>query len=153
MLPQVVTYWHNFVQASNSWTPSLLGITTQAPTLMTLRFHSKVLDHLHFLIFVAATRFYQYLIVDLAPIDTCVVRRYNTSQISQGVTHKSSKSLQNVARVSPLYVDKLDWNIKHFCGHEPCFKLLQNLIFTILDRSNLIFNLSRLTDFDYSFCS
>jgi len=60
------------------------------------------------LIFMIAIRFYQCLIADFTPVDACVVRRYNTSQISQGVTHKSSKSLQNVARVSLLYVDKLD---------------------------------------------
>ena len=53
-------------------------------------------------------RFYQCLIVNLALIDTCVVRRYSTSQISQGVTHKSSKDRQKVSRVSLLYVDKLD---------------------------------------------
>ena len=74
-------------------------------TLVTLRLHSKVSDHFQLLIFVAATRFYQCLIVDLTPVDACVVRMYNTSQISQGVTHKSSKILQNVARVSLLYVD------------------------------------------------
>ena len=62
---------------------SLLGfIATKAPTLVTLKSHSKVSDHLQLLIFVAATRFYQYLIVDLAPVDACVVRRYSTSQIS-----------------------------------------------------------------------
>ena len=52
--------------------------------------------------------FYQRLIVDLASVDSCVVRRYKTSQISQRVTHKSSQSLQNVARVSLLYVKKLE---------------------------------------------
>jgi len=76
--------------------------------LMTLRSYSKVSDHLHLLIFVAATMFYRCLIADLASVDAYVVRRYNTSQISQGVTHKSSKGLQNIARVSLLYVDKLD---------------------------------------------
>ena len=76
--------------------------------LVTLRSHLKVLDQLLLLIFVAATRFHQRLIVDLALVDACVVRRYNTSQISQRVTHKSSKGLQNIARVSLLYLDKLD---------------------------------------------
>ena len=76
--------------------------------LVTLRFNSKVSDHLHLLIFVTATKFYQCLIADLASVDAYVVRRYNTSQISQGVTHKSSKGIQNIARVSLLYVDKLD---------------------------------------------
>ena len=75
---------------------------------VTLRSHSKVLDHLQLLIFVAATRFYQCLIIDLASIDACVVSRYNTSQISQRVAYKSSKSHQNVVRVSLLYVGKLD---------------------------------------------
>ena len=95
------------MQAQNPQTPSLLGFTaTQASTLVTLRSHSKVSGHLNLLIFVAATRFYQCLIVDLALVDTYVVRRYNTSQISQGVTYKYSKGLQNA--VSLLYVDKLD---------------------------------------------
>ena len=117
MVPQIVTYWHDHMQALNSQTPSLLGFTaTQAPTLVTLRFHSKVSDHLQLLIFVAATRFYHRLIVDLASVDACIVRRYKTSQISQRVTHKSFKSMQNIARVSLLYVDKLDWNPKRFCG-------------------------------------
>ena len=120
-------------------------------TLVTLRLHSKVSDHFQLLIFVAATRFYQCLIVDLTPVDACVVRMYNTSQISQGVTHKSSKILQNVARVSLLYVDKLDWNSKHFRGLGPCLKILHNLIFSILDRLNLIFNQSSLADSDSSF--
>ena len=76
--------------------------------LVTLRSHSKALDHLQLLIFVVATRFYDRLIVDLALVDSCVVKRYNTFQISQGVTYKSYKSLQNIARVSLLYVDKLE---------------------------------------------
>ena len=71
----------------------------------------KVSNHLQLLIFEETTKFYQYLIVDLFLVDACVVRRYNTSQISQRVTHKFSKSLQNVTRVSILYVDKLDWNL------------------------------------------
>ena len=65
---------------------------------------------------VAATRFYHCLIVDLALVDSCVVRRHKTSQISQRITHKSSKSLKNVARVSLLHVDKLEWNPKCFHG-------------------------------------
>jgi len=85
---------------------------------VTLKFHSKVSDHLH-LIFIAVTRFYQYLIVD-----ACVVRKYNTFQISQRVTHKSSKSLQKVARVPLLYVDKLDGNPKRFCKLGPYLKIL-----------------------------
>ena len=76
---------------------------TQAPTLVSLRSHSKVSDHLQLLIFVVATRFYHRLIVDLAPVDAYVVRRYKTSQISQRVTHKSSKSLPKVDRV-PFYM-------------------------------------------------
>ena len=97
------------MQVLNPQTPSLLRFTaTQAPTLETLRSHSKVSDHIHLLIFVAATRFYQCLIADLALVNAYVVRRYNTSQISQRVTHKSFKDLQNIAGVSLLYVDKLD---------------------------------------------
>ena len=75
----------------------------QTPTLVTLRSHSKVSDNFQLLIFVVATRFYHRLIVDLALVDTCVVKRYKTSQTSQKVTHKSSKSLQNVDRV-PFYM-------------------------------------------------
>ena len=106
MLLPLVTYWHDHVQAPNPQTPSLLGFTaTQAPILLTLRSHSNVSNHLQLLIFVVATRFYHYLIIDLALVDTCVVRRYKTSQISQKVTDKSSKSLQNETRVSLLYVD------------------------------------------------
>ena len=94
------------MQVSNPQTPSLLRLTaTQVPTLATLRSHLNVSDHLHLLIFVVATKF---LIIDLVPIDACVVRRYNTSKISHGIIHKSSKDLQNIARISLLYVDKLD---------------------------------------------
>ena len=39
----------------------------------------------------AGTIFYQHLIVVLAPVDSCVVKRCKISQISQRVTHKSSK--------------------------------------------------------------
>ena len=38
--------------------------------------------------------FYQYLIVDFAPVDSCVVRRYKTFQISQRVTHKCSQKFE-----------------------------------------------------------
>ena len=66
--------------SSESTDSSLLGLTaTQVPTLVTLRSHSKVSDQLLLLIFVAATRFYQRLIIDLALVDACVVRMYNTS--------------------------------------------------------------------------
>ena len=152
MLPQIVTYWHGHIQVLNSQTPSFLGfIATQAPTLVTLRSHSKVSNHLQLLIFVAATRFYYRLIVDLALVDACVVNRYKTSRISQRVTHKSSKCLQNVARVSLLYADKLDWNLKRFCGLGPSLKILQNLIYVILDRLGLILYWSSLADFDFPF--
>ena len=87
---------------------------------------------------VAATRFYHRLIVDLIPVDSCVVRKYKTSQISQRVTHNSSSGLQNVAKVPLLYVDKLEWNPKHFCELGPCLNILQNLISAILNWSSLI---------------
>ena len=86
--------------------PCASSKSTDSFSSWTLGSHSKVSGHLNLLIFVAATRFYQCLIVDLALVDTYVVRRYNTSQISQGVTYKYSKGLQNA--VSLLYVDKLD---------------------------------------------
>ena len=80
------------MQAPNPRTPSLFGFTsTQAPTHVTLRSHLKVLDHVQLLIFVVAISFYHRLIVDLASVDACVVRRYKTSQILQRVTHKSFK--------------------------------------------------------------
>ena len=152
MLPQVVTYWHDHVQVLNPQTPSLLGYTaTEAPVLVILISHSKFSDHLQLLIFVATIRFYHCLIVDLAPIDAYAVRRYSISQISQGVTHKSSKSLQNVARVSLLYVDKLEWNFKRFCGLEPDLKFCKISFSAILNRSSLILNRSSLADCDFPF--
>ena len=152
LLIPIITYWHDHMQAPDPQTPSILGLTTaQAPMLVTLRSHSKVSDHLHLLIFVVAIRFYHCLTVDLVLVDSCVVRRYNTSQISQGVTHKSSKGLQNVARVSLLYVDKLDWNPIRFRRLGPYFKVLHNLISMIFDQSNLIFDRSGLADSQLSF--
>ena len=120
---------------------------------MTLRSHSKLSDHPQLLIFVVATRFYHHLIVDLALVDTYVVKRYNTFQISQGLTHKSSKSLKNIVRVSLLYVDKLNWNPKRFCGLGPYLKILQNLISLILNQSGLILDRSSLVDSDFLLCS
>ena len=117
---------------------------------MTLRSHSKVLDHLQLLIFVSATRFYHRLIVDIVLVDSCVIRRYNISQISQGVTYKSPKSFQNIAKVSLLYVDKLEWNPKHFCGLRPDFKFYRISCFAILDQSGLILDRSNLVDCDFS---
>ena len=55
LLPPVVTYWYDHVQALNAQTPLLGFIATQVSLLVTLRFHSKVLDYLYLLIFVAAT--------------------------------------------------------------------------------------------------
>ena len=46
MLSPVVTYRHGHVQSSNPQTHFLLGFTaTQATLLVTLRSHSKVLNH------------------------------------------------------------------------------------------------------------
>ena len=43
LLPPIVTYWHKHVQVLSPQTPFLVGLTTtQAPTLVTLRSHSKV---------------------------------------------------------------------------------------------------------------
>ena len=100
---------------------------------------------------VAATRFYHRLIIDLSPVYSCVVKSYKTSQISQRVIHKSSKSLKNIARVSLLYVDKLEWNTKHFYGLGPCLNILQSLISTILDQSSLILEQSSLAKCDIPF--
>ena len=86
----------------------------------------------------AATIFYQRLIVDLALADSCVVRRYKTSQISQKITHKSSKILKNIARVSLLYVEKLEWNPKCFCGLGPGLKIYRISVPMIFDWLSLI---------------
>ena len=85
-----------------------------------------------------ATMFYQRLIVNLAVVDSCVVRRYKTSHISQRVTYKSSKSLKNVARVSLLYVEKLEWNPKHFCGLGLDLKICRIFVPAIFNWSSLI---------------
>ena len=46
MLPHIVTYWYDHVQAPNPRTPSLLGFTlTQGFLLVTLRSHEEVSDH------------------------------------------------------------------------------------------------------------
>ena len=100
---------------------------------------------------VTATRFYHCLIVDLAPVDSCAVKRYKTSQITQRVTHKSSKSLKNVARFSLLYMDKLEWNPKRFHELGPCLNILQNLISAILDWLSLILDRSSLAKCDIPF--
>ena len=86
----------------------------------------------------AATMFYNCLIVDLAPVYSCIVKRYKTSQISQGVTHKSSKSLKNVVRVSLLYVEKLEWNPKCFHKLGNVLKICRISIPAIFNRSSLI---------------
>ena len=99
----------------------------------------------------AATMSYQSLIVVLSLVDSCVVRRYKTSLISQRVTQKSSKSLQNIARVSLLYVDKLEWNPKRFCRLGPDLKFCKISFSTILDQSSLILDRSSLTDCDFPF--
>ena len=126
MLPHVITYWHNHVQALN---PRFLSLDLQQhkhPCLWlwdpTQRFQITSNNDL-----VAATRFYHYLIVDLAPVDSCVIRMYKTFQISQRITYKSFKSLKNIARVSLLYMDKLEWNPKRFRGLGPFLKLLQKI--------------------------
>ena len=93
------------MQAPNLWTPLLGSTQTQDAFFVTLRSHSR------FQITISndldvATMFYQRLIVVLALVDFCVVRRYKTSQISQRVTHESFQQFQNMARVFLLYVKK-----------------------------------------------
>ena len=85
---------------------------------MTLRFHLKVQITV-VVNLVIATRFHQHLTVDLVPIDTCRVRRLQNLSDLTRITHKSYKSLQNSARVSPLYLEVLDWNPKCFCELGP----------------------------------
>ena len=94
----------------------------------------------------AATIFYQRLIIVLASVDSYVVRRYKISQISQRVTHKSSKHLQNVARVSLLYVEKFRWNLKRFCRLGPVQKFCRKTMPAIFDWSSLILNRSSKTE-------
>ena len=92
--------------------------------------------------FDVATKFYQCLIVVIAPIDSCVVRRYKTSQISQRVTHKSSKHLQNMTRAFLLYVEKFSWNPKHFRRLGPVQKFCRKIVPVIFNRSSLILDRS-----------
>ena len=127
LLPHVVTFWHDHVHALNPWTPSLLGFTP------TQRFQITISND-----FDAATMFYQHLIVDLALVDFCVVKMYKTFQISQRVTQKSSKILKNIARVFILYVEKLEWNPKLFCGLWPNLKIYRISVPAIFDRFSLI---------------
>ena len=68
---------------------------------------------------ITATRFHQHLIIDLVSVDTCRVRKLQNLSDLTGVTHKSSKSLQNVVRVFLLYLEVLDWNPKRFHGLGP----------------------------------
>ena len=93
----------------------------------------------------ATTMFYQRLNVVLAPVVSCVIWRYKNSQISQRVTHKSSKHLQNVARFSLLYVEKFRWNLKRFCRLRPVQKFCRKTVPAIFDRSSLILNRSSKT--------
>ena len=89
-----------------------------------------------------AIMFYQCLMVVLALVDSCVVRRYKTHQISQRVTHKTFSALQNVARVSLLYVEKFRWNPKRFRGLGPVWKIAKKTRPVIFDRSSLILDWS-----------
>ena len=151
LLPHVVTYWHDHVKLRIH---ELLLFSDlhqhKHPCLWlwdpTQRFQITISIDLN-----AITMFYQRLIVDLASVDSCVVRSYRTSQISQRVTHKSSKSPKNVARVSLLYVEKLEWNPKHFCGLGPDLNILQNSVPTIFDQSNLILDRSSLIEIVFLF--
>ena len=119
LLSHVVTYWHDHVQTSNPRTLLFLDLHQHKLPYLWLwdpiqRFQITISNDLD-----ATTMFYQCLIVVLAPVVSCVIRRYKTSQISQRVTHKSSKSLQNVARVFLLYVEKFRWKPKRFCKLGP----------------------------------
>ena len=86
----------------------------------------------------ATTMFYQRLIVDLALVNSCVVKRYKTSQISQIVTQNSSKNLKNIVRVSLLYVKKLEWNLKRFCALGPNLKIRRISILAIFNLSSKV---------------
>ena len=99
----------------------------------------------------ATTMFYQCLIIDLTLVNSCIVRRYNTSQISQRVIHKSSKSIQNMARISLLYLEKFRWNPKCFCELWACLKILQKTVLAIFDRSGLILDRSSKAELHFFF--
>ena len=117
LLPPIVTYWHDYVQVLNPQTLSLSLDLQQHkhPYLwlwdLTQKFQITISNDLD-----AATMFYQCLIINLAPVDSCIVRRYKTSQISQRITHNPSKNQKNITRFSLLYVEKLEWNPKFFVG-------------------------------------
>ena len=67
----------------------------------TQRFRSPVVD------LIVVTRFHQHLIVDLVPVDICrVIRLQNLSYLTR-VTHKYSKSHQNMVRVFLLCLEVL----------------------------------------------
>ncbi|KAM3748471.1 hypothetical protein ACB098_05G111300 [Castanea mollissima] len=90
--------------SSESTNPSLLGLTaTQVLTLVILRSHSKVSDHLQLLIFVVVIRFYQCLIIDLTLVDACVVR---------SLIYHAVKALREIAE----QLGKKDWNF----NVDPC---------------------------------
>ena len=80
-LPPVVIYWHDHEQAPNSRIPPLLDL--QNTNSHVCDFEIPIKSFKSLLVDLAATRFHQHLIVDLVPINTCRVRRYRTSQISQ----------------------------------------------------------------------
>ena len=116
LLPPVVTYWHDHVQVSNLRTPSLLRFTaTKVPTLVTLRSHSKVSNHLQLLIFVATTRFYQCLIVGVR-LDT--VEKWKVKLKTEKHCSKIIFKCVN-STVRPIFNEKVaeKWNL---WVHEQC---------------------------------
>ena len=81
LLPPIVTLWHDHVQVLNLQTPSLFGFTpTQAALLATLRSHSFRSPSV--MILMQQLCSIKCLIVVFALVDSCVIRRYKTSQIS-----------------------------------------------------------------------
>ena len=86
----------------------------------------------------AATMFYQCLIVVLALVDSCVVRRYKTSQISQRVTHVFFSTLKTWLGL-PFYMWRsLDKDLN---------------VSAIFYRSSLILDQSKKVELHFLFCN
>ena len=94
--------------SSNSTDSSLLDLQSRCSYTYDFKISLKGFKSPVVVDLAAATRFHQHLIIDLVSIDTCRVRRLQNLSNHTGVTHKSSKSLQNVVRVFLLCLEVLD---------------------------------------------
>ena len=94
--------------SSNSTDSSLLDLQSRCSYTYDFKISLKGFKSPVVVDLAAATRFHQHLIIDLVSVDTCRVRRLQNLSNHIGVTHKSSKSLQNVVRVFVLCLEVLD---------------------------------------------